>query len=311
MQIYRSEKEIKKDKNTVLTIGTFDGVHEGHKDLFNKLTEETRANSYRNLIITFEPHPRTILSNSNVGLLTTYNEKIELFELLGIENLLVLEFTKKFSEQSSDEFVKNIICENVGAKHIIIGHDHKFGKNRSGNEELLRKLGERNDFFVTSVPPVTIDNEIVSSTLIRNSLLKGDLKKANKLLGRYYSFEGKIVKGVSRGRILGFPTANIEVENKYKLIPHNGVYVVECELNSEKVFGLMNIGVRPTFEDSNKVIIEVHLLDFEKNIYGEKIKVNLLKRLRDEKKFESKEELIYQIERDKKETIQYIGALIN
>ncbi len=139
MQIYRSEKEIKKDKNTVLTIGTFDGVHEGHKDLFNKLTEETRANSYRNLIITFEPHPMTILSNSNVGLLTTYNEKIELFELLGIENLLVLEFTKKFSEQSSEEFVKNIICENVGAKHIIIGHDHKFGKNRSGNEELLRK----------------------------------------------------------------------------------------------------------------------------------------------------------------------------
>ena len=311
MQIYRSEKEIKKDKNTVLTIGTFDGVHEGHKDLFNKLTEETRANSYRNLIITFEPHPRTILSNSNVGLLTTYNEKIELFELLGIENLLVLEFTKKFSEQSSEEFVKNIICENVGAKHIIIGHDHKFGKNRSGNEELLRKLGERNDFFVTSVPPVTIDNEIVSSTLIRNSLLKGDLKKANKLLGRNYSFEGKIVKGVSRGRILGFPTANIEVENKYKLIPHYWVYFVECEMNSEKVFGLMNIGVRPTFEDSNKVIIEVHLLDFEKNIYGEKIKVNLLKRLRDEKKFESKEELIYQIERDKKETIQYIGALIN
>jgi riboflavin kinase/FMN adenylyltransferase len=311
MQIFRSIDEIGKDKNSVLTIGTFDGVHAGHRDIINRLKSYAEKNNLRDIVVTFYPHPRTVVSNYDIKLLSTLDEKFELLESLGVSNLLVINFTKEFSEQSSEYFIKNIVCEKIGAKHIIIGHDHKFGKDRGGNENQLKKLGMENDFTVEIVEPVTKNEYVVSSTLIRKALLDGNVELAAELLERNYCFHGRVVKGVARGTILGFPTANIEIENERKLIPKNGVYIVECKVQDDTVYGVMNIGVRPTFSDTTSVIIEVHLIEFNKNIYGKEIKVSLLKRLRDEKKFESKEELIYQIEKDKRKAIQYIGSIIN
>ena len=311
MNIYNSIDEIGKDENTVLTIGTFDGIHEGHKVLFKKIKKYSSDNNLRNLVVTFYPHPRMVVSDFKIKLVTTLDEKSELISQLGIDNLLVLEFSKKFSEQSSEEFITKVVCDKIGVKHIIIGHDHRFGKDRSGNDNELIELGSKNNFTVECVGPIKSEEEIISSTKIRNAILDGNIEKANKFLGRNYCLHGTVVKGVSRGRILGFPTANIEVENKNKLIPKNGVYVVQALVEGEVVYGVMNVGLRPTFADTLSVVIEVHLFDFNKDVYGKTVKIDLLKRIRDEKRFNNKEELIYQIGKDKKEAIQFVGRMIN
>ncbi len=311
MNIYKSIDEIGKDENTVLTIGTFDGIHEGHKVLFKKLKQYSSDNNLRNLVVTFYPHPRMVVSDFKIKLVTTLDEKSELISQLGIDNLLVLEFSKKFSEQSSEEFITKVVCDKIGVKHIIIGHDHRFGKDRSGNNNELVELGSKNNFTVECVGPIKSEEEIISSTKIRNAILDGNIEKANKFLGRNYCLHGTVIKGVSRGRILGFPTANIEVENKNKLIPKNGVYVVKALVEGEVVYGVMNVGLRPTFADTLSVVIEVHLFDFNKDVYGKIVKIDLLKRIRDEKRFNNKEELIYQIGKDKKEAIQFVGRMIN
>lgn len=311
MNIYKSIDAIGKDENTVLTIGTFDGIHEGHKVLFERLKQYSSQNNLRNVVITFEPHPRTVVSDFQIKLLTTLDEKSELLEQIGIDNLLVLNFSKEFSEQTSEEFITNILCNKIGVKHFIIGHDHRFGKNRNGNDNELIELGKKNNFTVETVESIKFADEIISSTIIRNALLNGEVKKANDFLGRNYCFHGTVVKGVSRGTILGFPTANIEVEDKNKLIPKNGVYIVKALIEGEVVYGVMNIGLRPTFADTLSVVIEAHLFEFDKNVYGKTIKIELIKRIRDEKKFNNKEELIYQIGKDKKEAIQFVGKIIN
>jgi riboflavin kinase / FMN adenylyltransferase len=311
MNIYKSIDAIGKDENTVLTIGTFDGIHEGHKVLFERLKQYSSQNNLRNVVITFEPHPRTVVSDYKINLLTTLDEKSEILSQLGIDNLLVVNFSKEFSEQTSEEFITNILCDKIGVKHFIIGHDHKFGKNRNGNDDELIELGKKNNFTVETVESIKFADEIISSTIVRNALLDGDVRKANNFLGRNYCFHGTVVKGVSRGTILGFPTANIEVEDDNKLIPKNGVYIVKALIENEVVYGVMNIGLRPTFADTLSVVIEAHLFEFDKNVYGKTIKIELLKRIRDEKKFNNKEELIYQIGKDKKEAIQFVGKIIN
>jgi len=311
MNIYNSIDEIGKDEETVLTIGTFDGIHEGHKVLFKKLKQYSSENNLRNVVVTFYPHPKLVVSDFKIKLITTLDEKSELLSQLGIENLLVLKFSKEFSEQTSEEFITNIICNKIGVKHIIIGHDHKFGKDRSGNDNELIELGSKNNFTVECVGPVKNNEEIICSTKIRNAILDGNIEKANGFLGRNYCFHGTVVKGVSRGTILGFPTANIEVENENKLIPKNGVYVVKALIEDEVVYGVMNIGMRPTFADTLSVVLEAHLFEFNRDVYGKTIKIELLKRIRDEKKFNNKEELIYQIGKDKKEAIQFVGKIIN
>ena len=311
MKIYKSINEIDKNENTVLTIGTFDGIHEGHKVLFNKLKKYSLQNNLRNVVVTFEPHPRTVVSDYKIKLLTTLEEKGKILEQLGIENLLVINFSKEFSQQSADEFIINVICGKIGVKHIIVGHDHKFGNDRNGNDLELIELGVEHNFTVEKVEPVKYDDEIISSTKVRDALLNGDIKKTNNFLGRNYCFHGTIVKGVSRGTILGFPTANIDVENEDKLIPKNGVYIVKALVEEEIVYGVMNVGLRPTFADTLSVVIEAHLFEFNKDVYGKPIKIELLKRIRDEQKFNNKEELIYQIGKDKKEAIQFVGKIIN
>jgi len=311
MNIFKSINEISRNENTVLTIGTFDGIHKGHKFLFDRLKQYSEQNNLRNVVITFEPHPRTVVSDFEIKLLTTFEEKAELLAQFGIENLVVLKFSKEFAEQTSEEFITNIVCNKIGVKHIIIGHDHKFGKNRNGDDNELIELGKKHNFTVECLGPVKNDEIVISSTKIRNLLLEGDVQNANLLLGRNYCFYGNVVKGVSRGKILGFPTANINVANESKLIPKNGVYIVKAKIDDENVYGVMNVGFRPTFADTLSVVIEAHLFEFSKNIYGKEIRIELLTRIRDEKKFNNTEELIYQIGKDKKQAIQFVGKIIN
>lgn len=308
MNIYTENSTIIKNKKSVVTIGTFDGVHKGHLDILDHVIQKAEEINGRGFVITFKPHPRTIVAKKDdIFLLTTYEEKIELLKKRGIENLLIINFTKEFSNLTAKEFVDNIICDKIGAVHLVIGYDHKFGKDRVGNQSRLTELGMKRNFTVSTVAPVEFNGEIISSTKIRKALFDGNIQKANSFLGRNYSIEGKVVEGTKRGRIIGFPTANIEVENKLKLVPKNGVYAVKVSFNSMVYFGIMNIGVRPTFEDSKRRFIEVYILDFNGNIYGKKIKVEFLKRIRDEKNFSSKEKLIEQIKNDKKNVEEYIN----
>jgi riboflavin kinase/FMN adenylyltransferase len=312
MRVYRKLDEIENKKETVLTVGTFDGVHLGHKHIFDQLISVANNENKRSVVVTFFPHPRTVVSkNFDIKLLTTFEEKVDALSNIGIDNLVVVKFDEEFSKLSSSQFIADYLVKQIGLSDFIIGHDHKFGKDRGGDEVALRENGIKHNFNVVAVTPVNYEGEIISSTKIRNALTEGDLDLANKFLGRYYSFEGSVIKGATRGRILGFPTANISVENSFKLIPKTGVYAVRCSFENKVVFGVMNIGYRPTFISDGALSLEVHIFDFEEDVYGKSLKVELLNRIRDEKKFNSKEELIYQIERDKRSAINEIGKIIN
>ncbi len=312
MKIYSGTDEINKNIKYAVTVGTFDGLHAGHMKIINSVIEIAEKMNGQSVLVTFEPHPRLIVSkNFELKLLTTFEEKKKLLEDVGIDNLIVVNFTHEFSRLSSEQFIQRYIVEKIGASHMVIGHDHKFGKDRNGDVNKLRELGRLWGFEVTPVLAEKINGEIISSTIIREALSSGDIEKANLLLGRNYSFTGIVVEGVKRGRTLGFPTANIQLDNKMKSIPKRGVYAVSVELAAERFFGMMNIGMRPTFENKKELVIEVHILNFNKDIYSEKIKIDFLKRIREEKKFESKEELIYQIQHDKKETLEFINVLTN
>ncbi len=312
MKIYSDPDNIDKNVRSAVTVGTFDGLHLGHMKIVRTVLEIAQKINGQSVLVTFEPHPRSIVSkNFDLKLITTFDEKKKLLEKTGIDNLVLINFTKEFSEQTSEQFIKNYIVDKFGAAHMIVGHDHKFGKDRNGNEDKLRELGKLHNFYVTSVPGENINGEIISSTIIRNALAEGNIEKANLLLGRNYSFSGVVVEGAKRGRTLGFPTANIRLDDERKSVPKRGVYIVSCELGNEHHYGIMNIGMRPTFENKKELVIEVHILNFNKDIYGEHIKTDFLKRMRDERKFESKEELIHQIEEDKKQAVGFINVLAN
>lgn len=303
MRVYNELVSIEKNVNTIITIGTFDGVHLGHQEIFNVLINKSKNNGCGSFVITFEPHPRMVIQpNSNLKLLTTFEEKVKILEEMGIDNLLVIPFTKEFSQLTSEEFFRKYILDGLGVKKMVIGYDHHFGKGRDGDEQKIRELGALNNFEVQKTEAVTINDLIVSSSKIRNALLDGEVKLAAQMLGRNYSFSGLVVVGDKRGRELGFPTANIQLENESKLIPKNGVYAVKVFLEERIFNGVMNIGLRPTFKDTKIVLSEVHILNFNEDIYGKRISVEFIERIRDEKKFGSKEELIKQIEIDKQKT---------
>jgi riboflavin kinase/FMN adenylyltransferase len=292
-----------------VTLGTFDGVHLGHTEILKKLTQNTNKGAFESTVLTFFPHPRIILQGkSDLKLLNTINEKIELLEKIGIDNLIIHPFDGKFAELSADAFVKSILVDQLHVQKIIIGYDHRFGKNRTANIDDLITFGTEYDFEVEQISAQEIDEISISSTKIRTALEKGDIQLANEYLGYQYFLSGTVVKGKQLGRTIGFPTANILLEEDYKLVPQNGVYIVRVEIDGKTIFGMMNIGFNPTVQGKEKTI-EVHLFDFDSDIYNCKIQVSIVQRIRSEKKFESVELLKQQLNKDKEFSLHYLNLL--
>lgn len=305
MKIYQSLNEFKPSRKTIVTLGTFDGVHLGHNVILDKICKTAKQENLESVLLTFFPHPRLIVSNdSEIKMLNTMAEKAILLEQKGIQNFIIHPFDKLFSELSPREFVEQVLIKQLNIQKIIIGYDHKFGKNRAADFNDLIAFGKEFGFEVEEISAKQINEVSVSSTKIRNSLLEGNISLANAYLGYSYMLSGIVVKGNQLGRTIGFPTANIEISENYKLIPKNGVYIVSAILNNQTIFGMMNIGIKPTLGD-NVPTIEVHLLNFSEDIYGQKIQVNVIERLRDEQKFESFEALKSQLEIDKTNTLDY------
>jgi riboflavin kinase / FMN adenylyltransferase len=305
MRVFYDFSELPELKNVVFTQGTFDGVHIGHQELLNKLKIETEKISGESLVLTFWPHPRLFLfpDDQELRLLQTLDEKLDVLAACGVDNVLVLKFDKNLSHIYPEDYIKDVLVSQLNVKVAIVGYDHRFGRNREGDIQLLKKLESVYDYKVLEIPAEDINEITVSSTKIRKALNEGDIETANSYLGHPYSFKGKVVKGMQLGRKLGYPTANIEVDYPYKLIPANGVYVVKCLVKGQWYGGMMNIGNNPTVEGKS-FSIEVHLFDFEMDIYGETIVVSMVSRLRDEKKFDSLEELSLFLQIDEKNAIE-------
>ena len=292
--------------NSVVTIGTFDGVHIGHQKILKRLVKIAKTNNLQAVVLTFFPHPRMVLQdNANIKLINTIDEKSKLLEKLGVDHLVIKEFTKDFSRLSAIDFVRDILVNKLHVKHIIIGYDHHFGRNRTANIDDLIEFGEVYDFEITEISAQDIDAVTVSSTKIRTALTNGDIKTANIFLGYIFMLTGTVVKGKSLGKKIGFPTANINIKESYKLIPKQGVYVVKSNIDGKEVYGMMNIGTNPTVKGLYQTI-EVHFFDFNQDIYNKKIEIQLLERLRDEQKFSSIESLKTQLVLDKKKSLDYI-----
>jgi len=293
-------------RKTVVTIGTFDGVHIGHQKIIKRLVTVAKQNDMDSVLLTFFPHPRMVLQkDANIKLINSLEEKEQLLKNIGLDHLVVNEFTQKFSRLTAEEFVEQILVKQLNAAHVIIGYDHHFGRNRSANIEDLKHFGEQFNFTVEEISAQDINDVAVSSTKIRNALNDGDINIANSYLNYNFILSGTVVKGKGLGHNLGFPTANILVEASYKLIPKKGVYIVKSVINNQTVFGMMNIGINPTV-NGDKQTIEVHFLNIEKDLYGKNISVSFLKRMRDEKKFDSIELLKEQLQKDKLEALEYI-----
>lgn len=311
MKIFHSINEFHSDKKTIVTIGTFDGVHLGHAAILKKLTQNTQNETFESTVLTFFPHPRMVLQGkSDLKLLNTINEKIELLEKIGIDNLIIHPFDEKFAELNADAFVSKILVDHLRVQKIIIGYDHRFGKNRTANINDLISFGAQYGFEVEQISAQEIDEISISSTKIRTALEEGDIQLANEYLGYSYFLSGTVVKGKQLGRTIGFPTANISLEEDYKLVPQNGVYIVQAEIDSKTIYGMMNIGFNPTVQGKQKTI-EVHLFDFETDIYNRKIQVGILQRIRSEKKFESIELLTKQLDEDRSFSRNYLQNLEN
>ncbi len=306
MKTYSSISEFSTSKKTVVTIGTFDGVHMGHRKILDKVITEADLRNEESVVLTFYPHPRFILNeNSDLKLLNTIEEKTELLSKTGLDALIIHPFSKEFANLSAEEFVKNILVDQLHISKIIIGYDHKFGKNRTADIHDLIQFGAKYNFEVEQITAQELDEIAVSSTKIRIALGEGNITLANNYLGYPYSLSGKVIHGNQIGRTIGFPTANIQMADTFKLIPKKGVYVVRCLIKDQLVKGVMNIGNRPTV-DGTSLSIEVHLLDFDATLYGFEISVYLLDFIRKEQKFENLEALTSQIEDDKKKAILFL-----
>lgn len=298
LNIYSSIHDFSTSKKTVFTLGTFDGVHVGHIKIIERLLNAS-SDDEQSLVLTFFPHPRMVLQEeSDIKLLNTIEERTKLLEKAGLQNLIIHPFDQAFSRLSAEEFVKNILVDIFNIKKIIIGHDHRFGRNRTANIDDLILYGKEFGFEVEQISAQEIDEVSISSTKIRNALNEGKIALANEYLGYNYLFSGTVIHGKKLGRTIGFPTANLKIEESYKLIPAIGVYAVKCIIDNQIVNGMLNIGTNPTVDGQN-TSIEVHLFNFEEDLYDKKITVELIKRIRDEQKFASVDELKEQLHKDK------------
>lgn len=309
LKLFHSINDFHSTKKTILTLGTFDGVHIGHKKILERITQNTENGKYESLVLTFFPHPRMVLQEkSEIKLLNTIAEKTKLLEATGIENLIIHPFDESFSRLTAEEFVHSILVDQFHIQKIIIGHDHRFGRNRTANIDNLIAYGAEYGFEVEQISAQEIQDVSVSSTKIRKALTEGKMDLANEYLGYDYFLSGKIVKGKQLGRTIGFPTANIEIEEDYKLIPKTGVYAVKALIDQKEVFGMMNIGFNPTV-NGQKQTIEVNLFDFDADIYDKEIEVSLLHFLREEQKFGSIDLLKEQLNQDRINALAFINQL--
>ena len=304
MIIAHSASEIQPNAASVATVGTFDGVHCGHNAIIHRLRESAKERSARSVVLTFDPHPRSVVGpdRSRPDILTSREEKSALFQRMGIDLLVVIPFTIEFSHLSAEEFVREWLVSAIGADHMVVGHDHHFGRGRQGSVEELESLGKRFGFSVEQVPAVLDKGEVVSSSLIRAALGAGDVQRASDLLGYRYRLTGIVVPGDRRGATLGYATANLKPLPEEKLIPARGVYVVHGVWGTTSRYGMMNIGVRPTVADGLRETIEVHLFGHQGELYGTELRVEFIARLREEKRFPSLEALVQQLEEDRKES---------
>ncbi|MDP3353388.1 MAG: bifunctional riboflavin kinase/FAD synthetase [Flavobacteriaceae bacterium] len=298
MEVVQYNKDFKLNIPTVVTIGAFDGVHIGHQEILQNLVKTAKKEDKKSVVVTFFPHPRMVLeNNSTIKLLNTLEEKISLIQALGVDLLYVIPFNKEFANLSANDFISDILVKQLNTNSLYVGYDHLFGRNRMGNFKLLKEQGEIYHFSVNEIEALSVQEIKISSTKIRKSLIEGEILKANEFLGYSYFLTGTVVKGKNIGEKISFPTANIKVKEMFKLIPKDGVYVVKSFMDNKTVYGMMNIGNRPTVSGKNQTI-EVHFFNFNQYIYGEVIQVEFLTRLRDEQKFESLDALKNQLKTD-------------
>ena len=304
MQILSNLFEIKLPESTIATIGTFDGIHIGHQKILNSLARFARENSLKSVVITFDPHPRKIINKKNsIELINTIEEKKEKLKTLGIDYLIVQKFDEKFSETEANKFVE-ILKNNINIEKLIVGYDHRFGKNRNADINDLKKYGKELNFEVIEIDALEIEEVNISSTKIRSAIKDGNIRLANSYLGYNFFLSGEVVKGHSRGKELGFPTANLKID-KDKIIPKNGVYLVKSKIDHQDIYGMMNIGYNPTFNNKSKKI-ETHFFNLNKNLYGKIIKIELLEYIREEKRFETVDDLIQRLKLDREKCLKLI-----
>lgn len=307
MKIFKDLSTYKSNKRTFVTIGTFDGVHVGHQKVLKNLVKVVNLKNADSLLLTFFPHPRMVLQNdADIKLINTIDERINLLKKIGLNVLVVQEFNEVFAKQSALDFVKKILVDKLNISKLIIGYDHKFGKDREGDFKQIVAYGNKFKFETEKISQKDIGNAAVSSTKIRKAIENGKIKKATKYLGYYFMLTGEVVKGKNLGEKLGFPTANIHIKEAYKLLPKTGAYVVKAEIENNTIFGMMNIGFRPTVSGKTQTI-EIHFFDFDKNLYGITIQVDVLTFLRDEQKFKTVKALKNQLQKDKEKSLEIIN----
>lgn len=312
MRIFRDLNELAEFNNSVVTIGTFDGVHLGHQKILNKLKNEANEINGESLLFTFYPHPRMVVfpDSHNLKLIQTIDEKIASLRDFGLDNVIIYPFTKDFSRLTAFEFVRDILVHKLKVKKLVIGYDHQFGRNREGDIEFLKETANIFDFEVIEISAEEINEVNVSSTKIRNSITDGNIDKANEFLGKPFQVQGQVVKGKKLGRKIGYPTINLQLNNEHKIMPLDGVYAVQVSVGIEQYFGMMNIGVNPTIADemNEQKKYEVHLFDFDQDIYGENVIVLFRKFVRKEKTFDNLDELKLQIKADENNIRQYFNS---
>ncbi|HYG01095.1 MAG TPA: bifunctional riboflavin kinase/FAD synthetase [Chryseosolibacter sp.] len=307
MKIYHGIDDFVKLNNAIVTSGTFDGVHVGHQKILTRLREVAARNNGETVVITYWPHPRLVLhpEDDTLKLLNTFEEKADLLKIQGIQHLVRIPFTKEFSNLNSEEFIKKILVETIGTKKLVIGYDHHFGKNREGSFEQLKVNAPRYGFEVEEIPRLDVDHVGVSSTRIRQALEQGDIHTANHFLGRAYSLTGRVIAGDKIGRLIGYPTANIDLDTKFKLIPMHGIYAVTVSHEGRIYGGMLYIGYRPTI-NGTRLNIEVNIFDFKQDIYGESITVHFHKMIRGDEKFGDLEQLKAQLKIDQDNSLEVL-----
>jgi riboflavin kinase/FMN adenylyltransferase len=300
--VYRLGETIPFDAATTLTVGTYDGVHVGHRHIINAMKATAHEHGERTVVVTFDPHPQIVLAKADkdpVRTLTSIEQKLEIFEACGVDVTIVISFTKEFASTSPDVFIRNIIASTIGVRHFFVGHDHMFGKDRGGNRATLAELGTQLGFEVLNIAPVLIQDAIVSSTRVRHALYAGNVEDAATMLSRPYQVRGTVVRGDQRGRKLGIPTANIAPHGMHTLLPAHGVYVVSSVIDGRTVYGMANIGLRPTFTNDTESTLEVHYLDYDSMLYDRTIGVDFHRFIRKEQRFEHADMFLSQLREDR------------